>query len=49
MVEAREIKTKINEARELYRPAAQRTSLFIIYNLHRINPISVPVSLYQSP
>lgn len=41
MVEARENETKINEARELYRPAAERASLlfFIINDLSRINPM----------
>lgn len=39
MVEARENETKINEARELYRPAAERASLlfFIINDLSKIN------------
>lgn len=41
VVEARENETKINEARELYRPAAERASLlfFIISDLSRINPM----------
>ncbi|XP_028983813.1 dynein axonemal heavy chain 11 isoform X2 [Betta splendens] len=41
VVEARENETKINEARELYRPAAERASLlfFIIYDLSKINPL----------
>ncbi|GAA6224990.1 dynein heavy chain 11, axonemal-like isoform X1 [Lates japonicus] len=41
VVEARENETKINEARELYRPAAERASLlfFIINDLSRINPM----------
>uniref|UniRef100_A0A7N6BNC5 AAA+ ATPase domain-containing protein n=1 Tax=Anabas testudineus TaxID=64144 RepID=A0A7N6BNC5_ANATE len=41
VVEARENETKINEARELYRPAAERASLlfFIIYDLSKINPM----------
>ncbi|XP_062322712.1 dynein axonemal heavy chain 11 isoform X2 [Osmerus eperlanus] len=41
VVEARENETKINEARELYRPAAERASLlyFIINDLHKINPM----------
>lgn len=41
MAEARDNETKINEARELYRPAAQRASLlfFIINDLSRINPM----------
>lgn len=41
MVEARENETKINEARELYRPAAERASLlfFIINDLSKINPM----------
>lgn len=41
MAEARENETKINEARELYRPAAERASLlfFIINDLSRINPM----------
>ncbi|TKS81941.1 Dynein heavy chain 17, axonemal [Collichthys lucidus] len=39
VVEARENETKINEARELYRPAAERASLlfFIINDLSKIN------------
>ncbi|KAM9352911.1 dynein axonemal heavy chain 11 [Symphorus nematophorus] len=39
VVEARENETKINEARELYRPAAERASLlfFIISDLSKIN------------
>ncbi|KAG5856708.1 hypothetical protein ANANG_G00010770 [Anguilla anguilla] len=39
--EAKENETKINEARELYRPAAQRASLlyFIICDLRNINPM----------
>ncbi|KAM6995333.1 dynein axonemal heavy chain 11 [Tautogolabrus adspersus] len=39
VVEARENETKINEARELYRPAAERASLlfFIINDLRKIN------------
>ncbi|XP_037532275.1 dynein heavy chain 11, axonemal [Nematolebias whitei] len=43
VVEARENETKINEARELYRPAAERASLlfFIINDLSKIN------SMYQ--
>ncbi|KAK7886266.1 hypothetical protein WMY93_025887 [Mugilogobius chulae] len=41
VVEARENETKINEARELYRPAAERASLlfFIINDLSKINPM----------
>uniref|UniRef100_A0A3Q3AWS9 Dynein axonemal heavy chain 11 n=1 Tax=Kryptolebias marmoratus TaxID=37003 RepID=A0A3Q3AWS9_KRYMA len=41
VVEARENETKINEARELYRPAAERASLlfFIINDLNKINPM----------
>ncbi|XP_061675536.1 dynein axonemal heavy chain 11 isoform X2 [Syngnathoides biaculeatus] len=41
VVEARENETKINEAREIYRPAAERASLlfFIINDLVKINPI----------
>ncbi|KAF0022052.1 hypothetical protein F2P81_025695 [Scophthalmus maximus] len=41
VVEARENETKINEARELYRPAAERASLlfFIITDLSKINPM----------
>uniref|UniRef100_A0A665V5K8 Dynein, axonemal, heavy chain 11 n=1 Tax=Echeneis naucrates TaxID=173247 RepID=A0A665V5K8_ECHNA len=41
VVEARENETKINEARELYRPAAERASLlfFIISDLSKINPM----------
>lgn len=41
MVEARENETEINEARELYRPAAERASLlfFIINDLSKINPM----------
>ena len=41
VVEARENETEINEARELYRPAAERASLlyFIIDDLHKINPM----------
>ncbi|XP_030637015.1 dynein heavy chain 11, axonemal [Chanos chanos] len=41
VVEARENEAKINEARELYRPVAQRASLlyFIIKDLHHINPM----------
>ncbi|KAM9852522.1 dynein axonemal heavy chain 11 [Aulostomus maculatus] len=39
--EARENETKINEAREIYRPAAERASLlfFIISDLSKINPM----------
>ncbi|KAG7469714.1 hypothetical protein MATL_G00131760 [Megalops atlanticus] len=39
--EAKENETKINEARELYRPAAERASLlyFIICDLSNINPM----------
>ncbi|XP_028435224.1 dynein heavy chain 11, axonemal isoform X2 [Perca flavescens] len=41
VAEARENETKINEARELYRPAAERASLlfFIINDLSKINPM----------
>lgn len=41
VVEARENETKINEARELYRPVAERASLlyFIINDLQKINPM----------
>uniref|UniRef100_A0A672GEB4 Dynein axonemal heavy chain 11 n=1 Tax=Salarias fasciatus TaxID=181472 RepID=A0A672GEB4_SALFA len=41
VAEARENETKINEARELYRPAAERASLlfFIISDLSKINPM----------
>ncbi|XP_008430693.1 dynein heavy chain 11, axonemal isoform X2 [Poecilia reticulata] len=41
VVEARENETKINEARELYRPAAERAALlfFIINDLSKINPM----------
>nr|XP_020468391.1 dynein heavy chain 11, axonemal-like isoform X3 [Monopterus albus] len=41
VVEARENETKINKARELYRPAAERASLlfFIISDLSKINPM----------
>ncbi|XP_069552287.1 dynein axonemal heavy chain 11 [Brachyistius frenatus] len=41
VVEARENETKINEARELYRPAAERASLlfFIVNGLSKINPM----------
>ncbi|XP_061771898.1 dynein axonemal heavy chain 11 [Nerophis ophidion] len=41
VVEARENETKINEAREIYRPAAERASLlfFIINDLNKINPM----------
>ncbi|XP_034410206.1 dynein heavy chain 11, axonemal [Cyclopterus lumpus] len=41
VVEARENETEINEARELYRPAAERASLlfFIINDLSKINPM----------
>lgn len=41
VLEAIENETKINEARELYRPAAERASLlfFIINDLSKINPI----------
>ncbi|XP_034030917.1 dynein heavy chain 11, axonemal [Thalassophryne amazonica] len=41
VVEARENERKINEARELYRPAAERASLlfFIISDLSKINPM----------
>uniref|UniRef100_A0A667Y5V4 Dynein axonemal heavy chain 11 n=1 Tax=Myripristis murdjan TaxID=586833 RepID=A0A667Y5V4_9TELE len=41
VVEARENETKINEARELYRPAAERASLlfFIVNDLSKINPM----------
>uniref|UniRef100_A0A672ZPD5 Dynein, axonemal, heavy chain 11 n=1 Tax=Sphaeramia orbicularis TaxID=375764 RepID=A0A672ZPD5_9TELE len=41
VVEARENETKINEARELYRPAAERASLlfFIINDLSKLNPM----------
>ncbi|XP_067457869.1 dynein axonemal heavy chain 11 isoform X1 [Thunnus thynnus] len=41
VVEARENETKINEAREIYRPAAERASLlfFIINDLSKINPM----------
>ncbi|CAG6015638.1 unnamed protein product [Menidia menidia] len=41
VVEARENETKINEARELYRPAAERASLlfFIISDLSKMNPM----------
>uniref|UniRef100_A0AAV2MDL9 AAA+ ATPase domain-containing protein n=1 Tax=Knipowitschia caucasica TaxID=637954 RepID=A0AAV2MDL9_KNICA len=41
VVEARENETKINEARELYRPAAERAALlfFIINDLSQINPM----------
>ncbi|XP_061632559.1 dynein axonemal heavy chain 11 isoform X3 [Phyllopteryx taeniolatus] len=41
VLEARENETKINEAREIYRPAAERASLlfFIINDLSKINPI----------
>uniref|UniRef100_A0A3B5KQQ0 Dynein, axonemal, heavy chain 11 n=1 Tax=Xiphophorus couchianus TaxID=32473 RepID=A0A3B5KQQ0_9TELE len=41
VLEARENETKINEARELYRPAAERAALlfFIINDLSKINPM----------
>ncbi|XP_047455882.1 dynein axonemal heavy chain 11 [Mugil cephalus] len=41
VLETRENETKINEARELYRPAAERASLlfFIINDLSKINPM----------
>uniref|UniRef100_A0A8B9HNW2 Dynein, axonemal, heavy chain 11 n=1 Tax=Astyanax mexicanus TaxID=7994 RepID=A0A8B9HNW2_ASTMX len=41
VVEARENELKINAARELYRPVAQRAALlyFIIKELHSINPL----------
>ncbi|XP_019728452.1 dynein heavy chain 11, axonemal isoform X3 [Hippocampus comes] len=41
VVEAQENETKINEAREIYRPAAERASLlfFIINDLNKINPM----------
>ncbi|XP_076826869.1 dynein axonemal heavy chain 11 [Brachyhypopomus gauderio] len=41
VVEARENELKLNEARELYRPTAQRAALlyFIIKELHNINPM----------
>ncbi|XP_076032504.1 dynein heavy chain at 93AB [Oratosquilla oratoria] len=41
VVEARETSIKIDQARELYRPAAARASLlyFILNDLHKINPI----------
>ncbi|KAM4600952.1 dynein axonemal heavy chain 11 [Polymixia lowei] len=41
VAEARENETEINEARELYRPAAERASLlyFIINDLSKINPM----------
>nr|XP_040021026.1 dynein heavy chain 11, axonemal isoform X2 [Gasterosteus aculeatus aculeatus] len=41
VVEARKNETEINEARELYRPAAERASLlfFIINDLSKINPM----------
>ncbi|KAM9310019.1 dynein axonemal heavy chain 11 [Pholidichthys leucotaenia] len=41
VVEARENERKINEARELYRPAAERASLlfFILNDLSKINPM----------
>ncbi|XP_015255846.1 PREDICTED: dynein heavy chain 11, axonemal [Cyprinodon variegatus] len=41
VAEARDNETKINEARELYRPAAERASLlfFIINDLSKINPM----------
>ncbi|KAF3691815.1 Dynein heavy chain 11, axonemal Axonemal beta dynein heavy chain 11 Ciliary dynein heavy chain 11 [Channa argus] len=45
VVEARENETKINEARELYRPTAESASLlfFIVNDLSKINP------MYQFP
>lgn len=50
VAEARITSTQIDEARELYRPAAARASLlyFILNDLHKINPIyqfSLKVSL----
>ncbi|XP_051791984.1 LOW QUALITY PROTEIN: dynein axonemal heavy chain 11 [Erpetoichthys calabaricus] len=41
VIEAKENEIKINEARELYRPAAQRASVlyFIINDLSKINPM----------
>ncbi|KAM7383622.1 hypothetical protein PAMP_003257 [Pampus punctatissimus] len=41
VVEARENETKINEIREIYRPAAERASLlfFIVNDLSKINPM----------
>ncbi|KAL7886390.1 hypothetical protein AOLI_G00041110 [Acnodon oligacanthus] len=41
VVEARETEMKINAARELYRPVAQRAALlyYIIKDLHHINPM----------
>lgn len=39
VVEAKETEKKINEARELYRPSAERASLlfFVINDLYKIN------------
>lgn len=41
VTEALETSRRIDEARELYRPAAARASLlyFILNDLHKINPI----------
>ncbi|KAM7420607.1 hypothetical protein PAMA_015032 [Pampus argenteus] len=41
VLEARENETKINETREIYRPAAERASLlfFIVNDLSKINPM----------
>ena len=52
-MEGRETSVKIDEARELYRPAATRASLlyFILNDLHKINPIyqfSLKVRLYKT-
>ena len=50
--EAKVTETEINEAREMYRPAAARASLlyFILNDLNKINPIyqfSLKVILFQ--
>lgn len=41
VAEARNTSAQIDEAREIYRPAAARASLlyFILNDLHKINPI----------
>lgn len=53
VAEARVTSVQIDEARELYRPAAARASLlyFILNDLHKINPIyqfSLKVSTMHS-
>ena len=41
VIEAKKTEEKINEAREYYRPTAERASLlyFLLNDLHKINPM----------